>query len=70
MAHKRFCNARESTSKASIPTHDGDAFGTRLTKNHRFGSSGLNLTFEGLLLGASLRLYMKDTSSNYDRTTS
>jgi hypothetical protein len=29
----------------------------------RFGSSGLNLTFEGLLLGASLRRRVKGTDS-------
>jgi hypothetical protein len=32
-------------------TRGSDAFGKELTKNRRFGSSGLNLTFEGLLLG-------------------
>jgi hypothetical protein len=61
MAHKLCCNASKSTNEASTPTRGGDAFGTRLAKNRWFGSSGLNLAFEGLLLGASLRLCAKVT---------
>jgi hypothetical protein len=62
MAHKLFCNANKSVSEASTLTHRGcDAFGTKITKNHRFSSLGLNLTFVGLLLGASLRLCMEGT---------
>jgi hypothetical protein len=38
------------------PTRVGDAFDRELAKNCRFGSLGLYLTFEGLLLGASLHL--------------
>jgi hypothetical protein len=45
-------------------THGGDAFGRELVGNHRFGSSGLNLVFEGLLLEMILRLRVKATSSN------
>jgi CYTH domain-containing protein len=48
----------------STPTHGGDALGRELTGNHMFNSSGLKLTFEGLLLGASLHLGVKATSSN------
>jgi hypothetical protein len=51
-------------SSVSTPTHGGDVFGKELTRDHRFGSSGLNLAFEGLLLGATLRLQVKATSSN------
>jgi hypothetical protein len=46
-----FCNINKNSSEASTPTSEDDAFGTKLTKSHRFGSSGLNLIFEGLLLG-------------------
>jgi hypothetical protein len=45
-------------------THRGDAFGREHVGKHRFSSSGLNLAFEGLLLGASLHLRVKATSSN------
>jgi hypothetical protein len=45
-------------------THGGDAFSKELVKNHMFGSSGLNLVFEGLLLGVSLHLRVRTTSSN------
>jgi hypothetical protein len=38
--------------------------GKELAKNHRFGSSGVNLAFEGLLLGANLCLQVSATSSN------
>jgi hypothetical protein len=62
--HKQtFCNPNESMSEASTPTHRGDTFGMKLTKNCRFDSSGLNLAFEGLLLGESLRCDMKGTHS-------
>jgi hypothetical protein len=51
-------------SKVSTPTRGGDAFILRLTKNLRLDSSGLNLVFEGLLLGASLQPHAKDTCSD------
>jgi hypothetical protein len=50
--------------EASTPTRGGDAFGTELAKDRKFGSSGLNHIFEGLLLGASISLRMRATSSN------
>jgi hypothetical protein len=34
-----------------IPMHEGDASKELICINHRFGSSGLNLAYEGLLLG-------------------
>jgi hypothetical protein len=43
----------------STPTRGGDDFGKELARSRRFGSSGLNLTSEGLLLGASLCLWVK-----------
>jgi hypothetical protein len=46
------------------PNPRGDAFGIELTKNSRLLSSGVNLAFERLLLGASLQLQLKITSSN------
>jgi hypothetical protein len=46
-----FCNIDNSLSEASTPTCRGDAFGTKLIKSYMFGSSGLNLAFEGLVLG-------------------
>jgi hypothetical protein len=58
-----FCNINESSSEASTPTCGGDAFGTELTKSCWFGSSGLNLTFEGLLLGVSIRMLAEGTHS-------
>jgi hypothetical protein len=36
----------------------------RLAKNHKFGSSGLNLVFEGQRLGASILLCVKGTCSD------
>jgi hypothetical protein len=39
-------------------------FSKELGKDHRFGSSELNLVFEGLLLGASIHLHAKATSSD------
>jgi hypothetical protein len=51
-------------NRALTPTHGGDTFGIELTKDRRFGSSRLNLAFKGLLLGASLHLRVKATSSN------
>jgi hypothetical protein len=52
------------------PTRGGDAFGRELTGNHRFSSSGLNLTFERLLLGVSLHLQEKANSSNPHKSDS
>jgi hypothetical protein len=51
-------------NKVSTLIHGGDTFGIELTKDHMFGSSGLNLTFEGATIGASLRLHAKTTSNN------
>jgi hypothetical protein len=65
IAHKLFLlTTITKMNEASSLTHGGDAFGKELIKDRRFGSSGLNLTFEGLLLGSSLRLRAKPTSSN------
>jgi hypothetical protein len=64
IAHELFCNINKSSSEASTPTYGGDAFGTKLGKNHKFFSLGLNLTFEGLLLGASLRIRVKGNDSD------
>jgi hypothetical protein len=65
LSHTSFLLASTTrASEASTPTRGGDAFGTTLAKNHRFDSSGLNITFEGLLLGVSLRLYVSGTSSD------
>jgi hypothetical protein len=64
LCHIRFCSASESTSRGSTRTCGGDAFITRLAKNHRFDSSGLNLAFEGPLLGESLRVGPKGTYNN------
>jgi hypothetical protein len=58
-----FCSIKESTGEASTPTRGGDAFGTELAKNQRFLSLGLNLAFEGLLLGRSLQPRVKGTHS-------
>jgi hypothetical protein len=52
---KLFRNISKASSETSTLTYEGKAFAAEvLTKSHSFGSSGLNLTFEGLLLGASL----------------
>jgi hypothetical protein len=53
-----FANNRSKSERrlASTPTHGVDSFGKELARGHRFGSSGLNLASEGLLLGVSLRL--------------
>jgi hypothetical protein len=51
-------------SSVSTPTRGGDAFGNGLTRDRRFNSSGLNPVSEGLLLGLSLCLKAKATSSN------
>jgi hypothetical protein len=56
--------SRSEGGFAPTLTHAGDTFGRELAKNHRFGSLGLNLTFEGLLLGVSLRLQVKATLAN------
>jgi hypothetical protein len=45
-------------SEGSMPTSEGDTFlGESLRNNHRTGSSGLNLSREGLLLGMRARGY-------------
>jgi hypothetical protein len=63
LSHTSFLSMT-TTDEASTPSHRGDAFGTKLARDRRFDSSGLNLAFEGLLLGASLRLCVRATSSN------
>jgi hypothetical protein len=64
IAHELFHNINKSPSEASTPTCGGDAFCMKLDESRRFGSSGWNLTFKGLLLGASLRLLMEGTRSD------
>jgi hypothetical protein len=59
-----FANDNNKNERSFNTTRGGHAFDKELAKDHRFGSSGLNLAFEGLLLGASLRLGAKPTSSN------
>jgi hypothetical protein len=61
-----FANSDNKSERRSVltPTHGGDAFNKELVRDHNFGSSGLNLAFEGLLLGASLCLQAKATLSN------
>jgi hypothetical protein len=59
-----FCNISKTSSEASTPTGRDDAFGMELSESCRFGSSGLNLAFEGLLLGASLHIPVEGTRSN------
>jgi hypothetical protein len=54
----------KAKSFTSTPTRGGDAFGMELAESHRFSSSRLSLAFEGLLLGASLCLSAKPTSSD------
>jgi hypothetical protein len=70
---KRYCTQalftnsdnKSERSLVSTPTHrGGDDFGKELTRHRRFGSSGLNLAFEGLVLGVSLCFCAKVTSSN------
>jgi hypothetical protein len=48
----------------STPTRGGDTLCMELAQSHRFSSSGLSLTFEGLLLGVSIHLQLKVTSSD------
>jgi hypothetical protein len=52
----------KAKSFASTPTHGGDTFGMELTESRRFGSSGLSVTFERLLLQMSFRPSAKATS--------
>jgi hypothetical protein len=60
--HKLFCNISKALSEASTPTCGGDTFDTKeLTISHRFASIGLNLAFEGLLLGVILRTIAEGT---------
>jgi hypothetical protein len=47
-------DTKSERNSVSFPTRGGDAFGIELTRDHRFGSSGLNLAFDGLLLGGEL----------------
>jgi hypothetical protein len=64
ITHELFYNINKSLSEASTPTCGGDAFGMELAKCHMFSLSGLNLTFEGLLLGVSLRILMEGTHND------
>jgi hypothetical protein len=50
-----FFSGKHNPGEISTPTHEGDAFGVNSSNDHRFGSSGLNLIFMGLMLGASQR---------------
>jgi hypothetical protein len=45
--------------KVSTPSRWGDAFGINSRNDHWFGSSVLNVIFEGLLLRASGRHHVK-----------
>jgi hypothetical protein len=49
----------ESFCEVSTPTRGGDTFGVNSSNDRRFGSLGLNLIFNGLLLGVSQRRHMK-----------
>jgi hypothetical protein len=62
--HAQAFVAYHDNKQSSNPTRGGDTFGIELAKNHRFSSSGLNLTFERLLLGASSHLHVKAASSD------
>jgi hypothetical protein len=57
-------NIDKIPSEASTPTCEGDAFGTELTKSCKFGSSGLKLASEELLLEVSLRILAEGTHSD------
>jgi hypothetical protein len=59
-----FATSAKPQVKLQPPTCGGDAFDMELIKNHRFGSSGLNLAFEELLLGASLHTLVEGTRSD------
>jgi hypothetical protein len=50
-----FANSDSKSERSSLlaPTCGGDTFDKELAKDRRFSSSGLNLAFEGLLLGAA-----------------
>jgi hypothetical protein len=48
---KSFFCSRYDSREASTPSHGGEAFRMNSPNNHWFGSSELNLIFEGLLLG-------------------
>jgi hypothetical protein len=64
IARELFSNINKTSIQASTPNCGGDAFGTELAKSHRLGSSGLNLTSKGLLLGVSLHILAEGTRSN------
>jgi hypothetical protein len=49
----------ESFCEVSTPTRGGDTFGVNSSNDRRFDSLGLNLIFNGLLLGVSRRRHMK-----------
>jgi hypothetical protein len=47
-------DTKSERNSVSLPTRGGDTFGIELTRDRTFGSSGLNLAFDGLLLGGEL----------------
>jgi hypothetical protein len=55
IVQKFFCSSKCNPGKASTLTHEGDVCGVNSPDDHRFDSSGLTLTFEGLLLRVSRR---------------
>jgi hypothetical protein len=63
ISHEFFCNIVKRSSEASTPIGGGDTFGTELAESRRFGSSGLNLAFDGLLFGTSLHVLTEGTRS-------
>jgi hypothetical protein len=52
-----FCSSNKNESEASTSSLSGDAFRINSSNDCKFGSSGLDHTFEGLLLGASQRCH-------------
>jgi hypothetical protein len=59
-----FVTSAKARGKLQPQLAGGDVFNTELTKSHKFGSSGLNLAFEGLLLGVSLCIPMDGTHND------
>jgi hypothetical protein len=51
MSACRSLNITHENYKGPIPMCKGDTFGESIRSNHSFASSGLNLAYEGLLLG-------------------
>jgi hypothetical protein len=48
---KTACTDKHNPGEDSTPTRGSDAFRANSPHDRRFGSLGLNLVFEGLLLG-------------------